>query len=94
MVHRSQDGALENFLEVGGWGALWRRVSQRADNLRAAERRGLPRALAAKEVEEFRNLLEAPAVVARADEMITHLEEVVGWCCVFHTLRTNLTHLD
>ena len=51
---------------------------QRAHNLRAAERRGLPRALAAKEVEEFRNLLEAPAVVARADEMITNLEEVAG----------------
>ena len=75
-VHRSQDGSLETFLGLGGWGALWRRASQRAHNLRAAERRGLPRALAAKEVEEFRNLLDAPAVVARADGLITNLEAV------------------
>ena len=32
----------------------------------------------AREVEEFRNLLDAPAVVARADELITHLEAVAG----------------
>ena len=79
MVHRSQDGSLETFLGLGGWGALWRRASQRAHNRRVAERRGLPRALVAKEVEKFRNLLAAPAVVTKADEMITHLEEVAGW---------------
>ena len=70
---------METFLGLGGWGALWRRASQRAHDRRAAERRGLPRALVAKEVEDFRKLLNGPAVVAMADAMITQLEAVAGW---------------
>ena len=51
----------------------------RAQQQRAAERRDLPRALTAKEVGDFRDLLDAPAVVARADGTITQLEAVASW---------------
>ncbi len=91
MVHRSQDGSLETFLGLGGWGALWRRVSQRAQQQRATERRGLPRTLAAKGVEDFRNLLDTTSVVARADGMITDLEAVVSWGKELWRSRTSPT---